>query len=114
MVSIKRTALLRLVRREKIFSQGLESLHRPSIYTVQPDAQANCVFKLLLDDSFDGAVVAASAAANAGVGVDDVHLVTLGDSLNGAVVSASAALDASVSNLVCHDNSLHMFIYHHW
>ena len=24
------------------------------------------------------------------------------------------ALDASVSNLVCHDNSLHMFIYHHW
>jgi hypothetical protein len=59
--------------------------------------------KLLLDDGFDRAVVAAGAAANAGVGVDDVHLVALGDGLNRAVVGASAALDAGVSNLVCHD-----------
>ena len=76
-------------------------MHRPTAF-----------LKLLLNDGFGGAVVAARAAANAGVGVDDVHLVALGDSLNGAVVSASAALDASVSNLVCHDSSLHMFLYH--
>ena len=59
--------------------------------------------KLLLDDGFDGAVVAASATANAGVGVDDELVLTLGDGLNRAVVGASAALDASISDLVCHD-----------
>ena len=74
-------------------------MHRPTAF-----------LKLLLNDGFDGAVVAASAAANTGVSVDDVHLVALGDSLNGAVVSAGAALNASVSNSVCHDNFLHMFL----
>ena len=54
--------------------------------------------RLLLHDSFNGAVVNAGAAANADVGVDDVLLVALGDSLNGAVVGAGAALDASVSD----------------
>ena len=76
-------------------------MHRPTAF-----------LKLLLNDGFGGAVVAAGAAANAGVSVDDVHLVAFGDGLNGAVVSAGAALDASVSNSVCHDNSLHMFFYH--
>jgi hypothetical protein len=59
--------------------------------------------RLLLHDSFNGAVVNAGAAANADVGVDDVLLVALGDSLDGAVVGAGAALDASVSDIVSHD-----------
>ena len=59
--------------------------------------------RLLLHDSFNGAVVNAGAAANADVGVDDVLLVALGDSLNGAVLGAGAALDASVRNDVSHD-----------
>ena len=68
------------------------------------DAQANLVFeKLLLDDGFDRAVVAAGTAANAGVGVDDKLVLALGDGLNRAVVGASTTLDAGVSNLVCHD-----------
>ena len=54
-------------------------------------------------DSFSGAVVSASAAADANISIDDVLVFALGDSLNRAVVSASAALDAGVSNLVCHD-----------
>ena len=77
------------------------------------DAQANLVFeKLLLDDGFDRAVVAAGTAANAGVGVDDKLVLALGDGLNRAVVGASTTLDAGVSNLVCHDYFLHMFLYH--
>ena len=68
--------------------------------------------KLLFYDGLNRAVFAALTAANTGVSIDDVLLVTLGDSLDGAVVSASAALDASISNLVCHDISLHMFFEH--
>ena len=61
------------------------------------------VGKLLLNDSFGGAVIDAGAAADADIGIDDVDLVTLGDSLDGAVVDTSAALHASLSNLVSHD-----------
>ena len=63
-------------------------------------------------DGLNGAVVAASATANTGVSIDDVLVFAFGDSLDGAVVGAGAALDASISNLVCHDSSLHMFLYH--
>ena len=59
-------------------------------------------------DSFGGAVVSASATADTNISIDDELVFTLGNSLDGAVVSASAALDTSVSNVVCHDISLHM------
>ena len=68
--------------------------------------------ELLFHDSLNRAVVAASATANTGVSVDDELVFTLGDSFNGAVVGAGAALDASVSNLVCHDSSLHKYLHH--
>ena len=61
--------------------------------------------KLAFLDSFDGALVSASAAGNADVSVDDVLLVALGDSLDGALVSAGTALDTSISDIVSHDIS---------
>jgi hypothetical protein len=59
------------------------------------------VSKLLLDDGFDGALLSASTAGNAGIGVDLVD-IALGNGLNGALCSAGTASDASVSNLICH------------
>ena len=58
---------------------------------------------LLSLDGFGGAVGSASAAINAGIGVDDVLGIALGNCLNGAVLGASAALDASVSDFVSHE-----------
>ena len=58
--------------------------------------------KLLLNDSFSGALIGAGTAGNADISVDDVLAFTLRDSLNGALVSTSAASDTSVSNLECH------------
>jgi hypothetical protein len=54
-------------------------------------------------DSFDGAVLSASAAADANISIDDELVFAFGDSLNGAVVSAGTALDASIGNIVSHD-----------
>ena len=59
--------------------------------------------KLAFLDSFDGALVSASAAGNADVSVDDVLVFAFRDSLNGALVSAGTALNASVSDIVSHD-----------
>ena len=67
-------------------------------------------------DSFSGAVVGASTAADANIGIDDVLVFALGDSLNRAVVSAGTALDASIGNIVSHDfpsNMCNIGICHH-
>ena len=53
--------------------------------------------------------IAAGAAADADISVDDVLLVALRDSFNRAVVGAGAALHASISNLVSHDISSHKY-----
>jgi hypothetical protein len=61
--------------------------------------------ELLFNDSFYGALISTSTAADADVSIDDVHLVTLGDCLNRALIGTSAALDTSISNLESHDFS---------
>jgi hypothetical protein len=61
-------------------------------------------------DCFNGAVVGASTAADANVGIDDELVFTLGNSLYGAVVGARATLDASIGNFVSHDFPSNMFI----
>ena len=66
--------------------------------------------RLAFLDCLSGAVVSASAAADANVGIDDVLVFALGNSLDGAVVSASAALDTSVGDIVSHDfTSIYVF-----
>jgi hypothetical protein len=61
-------------------------------------------------DSFSGAVVSASTAADTNISIDNVLVFALGDRFDGAVVSASAALDASISDIVSHDfPSIYMF-----
>ena len=52
--------------------------------------------------SFDRAGSCASAALDALFSVDLVLAVSLGDSLYGAVICASAAADASITNYICH------------
>ena len=64
---------------------------------------SSCFEELAFLDSFNGALVSASAAGNADVSVDDVLVLTLGNSLNGALVCTSAALDASVGDNESHD-----------
>ena len=64
-------------------------------------------------NSLSGAVVSASATADANIGIDDELVFALGDCLDGAVVSASAALDTSVSDIVSHDISLHYVYFMH-
>lgn len=59
------------------------------------------------DDSFAGANFSASAALDAGVGIDYID-VAFRDSFNGAVGQAGAASDAFVGNYVSHCSS---FIY---
>ncbi len=59
--------------------------------------------KLAFLDSFDGALVSASAAGNADISVADVLVFAFGNSLNGALVSAGTTLDASVGDIVSHD-----------
>ena len=54
-------------------------------------------------DSFNRAVVSASAAADANISIDDELVFALGNSLDGAVLSAGAAVDTSVSDLKSHD-----------
>ena len=63
-------------------------------------------------DSFSGAVVGTSAAADTNISVDDVLVFALGDSLNGAVVSAGTALDASIGDIVSHDFPSNMCFRH--
>jgi hypothetical protein len=74
-----------------------------SLRTCVRRPKRDCQKGLLLDDSFNGALISASTAGNADIGVDLVGSVTLRDSLNGALIGAGAALDTSVSNLVSHD-----------
>ena len=68
-----------------------------------------CVWKpkkrLAFLDGLGGALISASAAGNADVGVDLVLAVTLGDSLNGALISAGAASDTCIGDNVSHDFS---------
>ena len=80
------------------------SLHKKSACakTAQADSK---IKELAFLDCFGGAVVAASAAAYAGVSVDDVLVFAFGDSLDGAVVSTCAALNTSISDNVSHDYS---------
>jgi hypothetical protein len=59
--------------------------------------------KLAFLDSLNGALVSASTAGNAGVGVDDVLAFAFGNSLNGALIGAGAASNTSVRNDVSHD-----------
>ena len=58
--------------------------------------------KLFLADYFNGAAGSASAAADAGVSVDNVLVVALRNCFNGAVSRAVTALNASISDNVCH------------
>lgn len=54
-------------------------------------------------DSLGGALLGASAAVDAGVGVDFIVLCALRDRLGGANIYAAAARNAGVRNNVCHD-----------
>ena len=50
----------------------------------------------------NGAYAGASAALDAGIGIDYVALITLGDSGHGTLTRASATLDAIAGNLISH------------
>ena len=72
--------------------------------TVFAGTQADCrIGESAFLDCFYGAVITTSAAAYAGISVDDELVLALRDSLNGAVVSAATALDTSISNSISHD-----------
>ena len=58
--------------------------------------------KLAFFDCLDGALIGASTAADADIGVDDELLFALRNSLNGALIGTGAALNASVGNIVSH------------
>ena len=60
----------------------------------------------VLVGSTDRANARASAAGNAGVGIDNVLIVAGGNSGDGAVICASAAHDAFVVDLVSHKDYL--------
>ena len=64
---------------------------------------SSCFEELAFLDSFSGALVSASTAGDADIGIDDVLVFAFRDSLDGALVSTSAALDASVGDIVSHD-----------
>ena len=66
------------------------------------EPEADPVRCLLLGDGTDGADALAGTAADAGVSVDDVVLVTGGDSIHGALCSAGAAGNTAVIDNVCH------------
>ena len=66
------------------------------------DPGVQFIKRLSLRGSAYRAGASASAAANAGVSVDNVLAVTFRNCLNGALSSASAASDAIVRNYVCH------------
>ena len=57
--------------------------------------------ELLLNGSAHRAGAGASAAADAGIRVDDVLAVALGDRVHGTLGRAGAAADALVGNLKC-------------
>ena len=78
------------------------SLHKKSACAVLAQADSK-IKELAFLDCFGGAVIAASAAAYAGVSIDDVLVFAFGNSLDGALVSAGTAADASIGNLVSHD-----------
>ena len=61
--------------------------------------------KLLLNDSFGGALLSAGAAADTDVSIDDELAVALGNSLDGAQLSAGTSHHASIGNLESHDNT---------
>ena len=50
----------------------------------------------------NGAYAGASAALDAGIGIDYVALITLRDSGHGTLTRASATLDAIAGNLISH------------
>ena len=63
-------------------------------------------------DSFSGALIGTSAAADTNISIDDVLVFALGDSLNGALVGARAALDTSICDIVSHDFPSNMCFRH--
>lgn len=58
-----------------------------------------CLYRELVDDSTNGALTSASAAADASTLVDLVRTALISDSANGALSSAGTATDARISNL---------------
>ena len=82
-----------------------------SLRTCVRRPKRDCLEGLLLDDSFNGALIGASTAVGADIRIDDVSSVALGNSLNGALIGAGAALDTSVSNLVSHDITSKNYVY---
>ena len=73
---------------------------------MQYPAQADCDReKLLLNDSFGGALLSAGAAADTDISVNDKLAVALGNSLDGALLSAGTTNHSSIGNLVSHDNT---------
>ena len=67
-------------------------------------AEALRLRSVLFGSSY-GAGSFAVAAADAGVGIDDILVVALADSADRAFGSAGAALDAFVGNFISHDVS---------
>ncbi len=63
--------------------------------------------KLFRNDRTRGACTLASAAINAGAGINDSNAgIADLDSANGASTFASAAADAGIGNLMCHSSVL--------
>ena len=71
----------------------------------KPIALSHSIRLFTGDDSVAGANFCASAALDAGIGIDHID-VTLGDSFNGAVGKAGAASDTFVCNYVSHSSVL--------
>ena len=57
------------------------------------------LYRELVDDSTDGALTSASAAANASTLIDLIRTALIGDSANGALSSAAAATNAAIAHV---------------
>jgi len=73
-----------------------------SVFGQTPFPENSYVRKLTLLRSFDWANACASAALNAGIGVDDVFAIPGGDSRNGTFALTGTARDTFVRNNICH------------
>jgi cephalosporin-C deacetylase-like acetyl esterase len=82
--------------REKYHSVEKSAKQKAALLRERP---CGVLYRELVDDSTDGALTSASAAANASTLIDLIRTALIGDSANGALSSAAAATNARISNL---------------
>jgi hypothetical protein len=80
-------------------SRPRQNLGQDSHFKTIPALKCLTLFGL---GGVNGAYAGASAALDAGIGIDYVALITLRDSGHGTLTRASATLDAIAGNLISH------------